>query len=102
RPWATPAARLVLDMYFKIERAQEEVDWLNIEIRQFVTYMRDEKQLLDYKVWEVSQLDPNLVFFIQRYQWRRGRFDDGHMARLTKMAQQLGPRFTGTLVPGKR
>ncbi|KAJ7937730.1 hypothetical protein B0H13DRAFT_2226465 [Mycena leptocephala] len=102
RPWATPTARLVLDMYFKIERAQEEVDRLNIEMRRFVTYMRDEKQLLDYKVREVSQRDPNLAFFIQRYQWRRGRFDDGHMARLTKLAQQLGPRFTGTLVPGKR
>ncbi|KAJ7884040.1 hypothetical protein B0H13DRAFT_1628808 [Mycena leptocephala] len=102
RPWATPAARVVLDMYFRMERAQEEVERLNIEIRRFVTYMRDEKQVLDFKVQEVSRVDPDLAFFIQKYQWKRGRFDDGHMQKLRRMADALGPKFTGTLVPGIR
>lgn len=102
RPWATPAARVVLDMYFRMERAQEEVERLNIEIRRFVTYMHDEKQVLDFKVQEVARVDPDLAFFIRRYQWKRGRFDDGHMKKLRRMADTLGPKFTGTLVPGIR
>ena len=32
RPWATPAARLTMDSYFKILRAKEEIVRLNVEI----------------------------------------------------------------------
>ncbi|KAJ7188454.1 hypothetical protein C8R46DRAFT_834724, partial [Mycena filopes] len=39
RPWASPAARLVLDTYFKLERADEEIERLNIEIRRLVTHI---------------------------------------------------------------
>src|SRR5271156_5544293 len=42
RPWATPAARLAMDQSFKLRRAKEEIKRLNIEIRRFATYMRDE------------------------------------------------------------
>ncbi|KAJ6550194.1 hypothetical protein B0H19DRAFT_883871, partial [Mycena capillaripes] len=41
-PWASPAARLVLNTYFKIERAHKDNDRLNIEIHQLVMYIRDE------------------------------------------------------------
>ncbi|KAJ7195687.1 hypothetical protein GGX14DRAFT_537230 [Mycena pura] len=102
RPWASPAARLVLDAFFKIERAQEEIDRLNIEIRRFITYMRDEKLFLDHHVRVVAETDPILAFFIRRYQERRGRFDEGHKKRLAKMAKKMGRNFTGTLIPGKR
>ncbi|KAJ7729122.1 hypothetical protein B0H14DRAFT_2640505 [Mycena olivaceomarginata] len=34
RPWTRPAYRLAMDSYFKLCRAQEEVQRLNIEIRQ--------------------------------------------------------------------
>ncbi|EGO03093.1 hypothetical protein SERLA73DRAFT_47865 [Serpula lacrymans var. lacrymans S7.3] len=33
KPWATPAGRLAMDQYFKICRASEEIDRLNVEIR---------------------------------------------------------------------
>ena len=42
KPWATPAARLAIDQAFKLERAQEEVTRLNIEIPHLATYIRDE------------------------------------------------------------
>lgn len=42
RTWATPACHLALDRYFKIQRAQEELDRLNIEIKRVATYIRDE------------------------------------------------------------
>ncbi|KAF7377629.1 hypothetical protein MSAN_00185700 [Mycena sanguinolenta] len=102
RPWASPAARLVLDTYFKIERAQEEIDRLNVEIRRLVTYIRDEKEYLDHKAREIEKTDPNLAFFVRQYQWRHGWFDEGHMKKLTELKKTLGRRFTETLVPGQR
>ncbi|KAF8133486.1 hypothetical protein K438DRAFT_1507353, partial [Mycena galopus ATCC 62051] len=101
RPWASPAARLILDTYFKMQRAKEEIDRLNVEIKRFVTYIQDEKEFLDCKAKEVEDRgDDDLAYFIREYQWRRGRFDDGHMNKLKEMAGKLGRRFTGSLVPG--
>ncbi|KAJ7880583.1 hypothetical protein B0H14DRAFT_2566270 [Mycena olivaceomarginata] len=100
RPWAIPAARILLDAYFKIERAKEEIDRLNVEIKRVVTYIRDEKVFLDGKVIEVEARDPHLAFFVREYQSRRGRFDEGHIKKLTEMASKLGGRFTGSLSPG--
>ena len=48
RPWATPAGRLAMDLYFKIERAREEITRLNVEIRRVATYIRDENHFLQY------------------------------------------------------
>ena len=31
RPWATPAARLAMDSYFKVLHAAEEIERLNVE-----------------------------------------------------------------------
>ncbi|KAJ7430044.1 hypothetical protein B0H11DRAFT_2180943 [Mycena galericulata] len=93
RPWATPGAWQLMDSYFKIERAKEEIQRLNIEIRRFVTYMRDEREFLVKKEAEVRAENPDLAFF-------RGRFDNIHMRRLEGLKKKLGPRFTGTLVPG--
>jgi hypothetical protein len=41
-PWAMHAARQAMDGYFKLLRAEEEIARLNIEIRQFLTFMHDE------------------------------------------------------------
>ena len=102
RPWAEPAARQLMDTYFRIERAKEEIPRLNIEIRRLVTYIRDEREFLVQKEAEVMLTDPDMVFFIQKYRHRRGRSDVTHIKRLVAMATKLGPRFTGTLVPGVR
>ncbi|KAJ6595266.1 hypothetical protein DFH09DRAFT_1244552 [Mycena vulgaris] len=102
RPWADPAARHLMDCFFKIERAREEITRLNIEIRRLVTYIRDEKEVLLKKESEVSLTDPHLAFFIGKYRLQRGRFDETHMKRLCTMVKKLGSRFTGTLVPGVR
>ncbi|KAJ6489336.1 hypothetical protein C8R47DRAFT_954996, partial [Mycena vitilis] len=101
-PWATPAARELMDTYFKIERAKEEVQQLDTEIRRFVTYMKDEREFLEAKEREVEETEPHLAFFVRRYRMRHGRFEKIHMDRFKKMAAALGTRFTGTLVPGVR
>ncbi|KAJ7829012.1 hypothetical protein B0H14DRAFT_3088175 [Mycena olivaceomarginata] len=102
RPWATPAARALMDTHFKILRAKEEIQRLNIEIRRLVTYIRDERDFLVAKEEEIRETDPDLAFFVHRYRMERGRFDDTHMKRLRKLQATYKERFTGTLEPGVR
>ena len=42
KPWATPAGCMTLDMYQKIEWAEEEIIQLNIEICCFLAYIHNE------------------------------------------------------------
>jgi hypothetical protein len=102
RAWADPLARQLLDSYYKIQQAREEIQRLNIEIRCFVTYMRDEKRFLLEREAEVAVENPDLAAFIRKYRWQRGRFDDILMKRLLAMKKKLGARFTGSLHPGVR
>ncbi|KAK7031920.1 hypothetical protein R3P38DRAFT_3313830 [Favolaschia claudopus] len=95
--WATPAARTLLDSYHKLKRAKEEIQRLNIEIKRFVTYMDDEKELLLKTRREVEQGNPVLAFFIRRYGHQRGRFNTIHMEKLRELAAKLGDDFTGSL-----
>ncbi|KAJ6563273.1 hypothetical protein DFH09DRAFT_920315 [Mycena vulgaris] len=75
RPWADPAAHHLMDCFFKIKCAREEITRLNIEIRRLVTYIRDKKEVLLKKESEVNLTDPHLAFFIGKYRLQRGRFD---------------------------
>ncbi|KAJ7065957.1 hypothetical protein B0H15DRAFT_763103, partial [Mycena belliarum] len=97
--WATPAGRLAMDtvvqycMYFKTERADEEIHRLNIEIRRFWTYMEDEERFL----WREEHGD-DLAHQVRRYCWRRARFNAEHCDRLRKLEKV--PGFTGSLQSG--
>ncbi|KAF8151136.1 hypothetical protein K438DRAFT_1623939 [Mycena galopus ATCC 62051] len=102
RAWATPAARQLLDSYHKLQRAREEIPRLNIEIRRFVTYMKDERAFLVDRESEIRAEDPVLAFFVRKYRNRRGRFDHIHSKRLLAMRKKLAAAFTGTLQPGIR
>src|ERR1700722_6349417 len=42
RPWSCPTGRMAMDLYFKIQRANEEIDRLNVEIQRLITYIQDE------------------------------------------------------------
>ncbi|KAF8158710.1 hypothetical protein K438DRAFT_1910030 [Mycena galopus ATCC 62051] len=90
RAWATPAARQLLDSYHKLQQVREEIPRLNIEIRRFVTYMKDERAFLVDRESEIRAEDPVLAFFVRKYRNRRA------------MRKKLGAAFTGTLQPGIR
>ncbi|KAF8209243.1 hypothetical protein K438DRAFT_1502295, partial [Mycena galopus ATCC 62051] len=79
--WATPAACQLLDSYYKLERAREEIQSLNIEIRRFVTHMKDKRTFLVQRESEIEAEDPVLAFFVRKYQNRWGRFDNVHSKR---------------------
>ncbi|KAJ7229592.1 hypothetical protein C8J57DRAFT_1092490 [Mycena rebaudengoi] len=101
-PWATPAARMVLDAHFRIERAKEEVIRLDIEIRRVMTHIQDERAFFVAKEQEFNETDPCLAFAIRQHRFQQERFDNVHMDWFCKLEKKLGIRFTGTLVPGVR
>lgn len=98
RPWAEPANRVLRDSYFKTQRAHEEIQRLNVEIRQVVTYVQDEDRFLLAKEAEVAKTDPFLAHQIKQYHGLRTRFNTLHVHRFQKLAQMTG--FSGDISPG--
>ncbi|KAF7330710.1 hypothetical protein MSAN_02446700 [Mycena sanguinolenta] len=98
RPWTRRSYRLAMDKYFKILRAKEEIQRLNIEIKRVVTWIKDEDCFLQKKEAEHQATDPLLAVQISRYRQRRTCSDDNHMRRFWALAKT--PGFTGSLVPG--
>ncbi|KAF8173516.1 hypothetical protein K438DRAFT_1438475, partial [Mycena galopus ATCC 62051] len=83
--WATPAAHQLLDSYYKLKQAREEIQRLNIEIRHFVTHMKNERTFLVQRESEIKAEDQVLAFFIRKYRNCQGRFDNVHSKRLQAM-----------------
>ena len=99
RPWATPAARLAMDGHFKLLRAEEEILRLNVEIRCFATFIRDEAQYL--QTMEQQNHDkPTLAFHIHMKGMERGRYDALHTKIINQITQLKG--FTGDVLYGTR
>ncbi|KAJ7310639.1 hypothetical protein DFH08DRAFT_918249 [Mycena albidolilacea] len=108
RPWTRPAYRLAMDSYFKLCRAREEIQRLNIEIRRVVTWIRDENRFLldqeeslrseEGKSPEDVEMDQLLAVQVKLYRECRGRFDRTHIQRFQKLARLNG--FTGTIRSG--
>lgn len=98
RPWATPAGRLAMDTYFKMCRAREEIERLNVEIRRVATYLRDEDRFLSDCEVQVRDFDPALAHQIYLHRMERGRFNILHARRLIEISRLGG--FTGSISPG--
>ena len=99
RPWATPAARLTMDWYFKKCRAVEEIQCLNIEIRRLLTHIQDEDRHLRRCEEYMKPINVLLAHQIATRRNNRSRFNALHLQRLHHISQL--PRFTGTLLPGQ-
>lgn len=99
RKWATPAGRLAMDSYFKICRAHEEIARLNVEIRRFVTHLRDEDRYLHACEEQVQTHNRPLAHQISIRRMEQARFRDHHLRQLVKISQMTG--FTGSILPGE-
>ncbi|KAF8340071.1 hypothetical protein F5887DRAFT_823052, partial [Amanita rubescens] len=93
KPWASQTIRVIRDQYFRMQRAREEIDWLNIEIRQVVTYIADETTFLRAKESSLAQTNPLLAHQIALYRLERGRANTTHSTRFAKLAKNS--KFTG-------
>jgi hypothetical protein len=98
RRWATPAARQLMDQYFKMERAREEIARLNVEIPRLATFIHDEEKFLLAHETALTAADPSLAHQLQLSRLKLCRFNDVHVRRLVKLAKR--PGFTGTIAPG--
>jgi hypothetical protein len=98
RRWATPAARQLMDQYFKMERAREEITRLNVEIPRLATFIRDEEAFLLAYETTLSACNPTLAHQLRSSRLKLCRFNDIHVKRLLKLAKL--PGFTGTITPG--
>ena len=97
-PWASPTARRATDLYFKMCRAKEEIQRLNVEIRRLVTYIHDEERYLRECESQLKQLHPGLARQVAQRNVR-GRFTLKHLKRLGDIAALSG--FSGTLAIGE-
>lgn len=61
KPWADPAKRVIRDQWFKLQRAKEEVQRLNIEIVRLRTWIRDETQAYDDAIARFKDVDSHLT-----------------------------------------
>lgn len=98
RCWATPAARQLMDQYFKMERAREEIARLNVEVARLATFIRDEEEFLLACETALSVSDPSLAHQLHSSRLKLGQFNDIHVSRLLKLAKL--PSFTGSIAPG--
>ncbi|KAH7923679.1 hypothetical protein BV22DRAFT_1105986 [Leucogyrophana mollusca] len=98
-PWATPAGRSAMDLYFKMLRAKEEIQRLNVEVRRLVTYLRDEDHYLHACESQLREQHPALAHQIGIRHRIRSRFTAHHLRRLNDIAAL--PGFSGTLVCGE-
>jgi len=98
RPWARPASRSLMDQYFKIQRAHEEILRLNVEICRFVTHIHDEESFLLQKETELLNSQPSLARQLRARRVRLTLSNDQHIKRLRKLAEL--PGFTGSIIPG--
>ncbi|KAI6011801.1 hypothetical protein BKA83DRAFT_4466713 [Pisolithus microcarpus] len=98
RPWASPTARLAINTFFKLCRAEEEVTRLNVEIHRIVTYLIDEDRYLRACEALYRDTHPALAHQISIYHGIRSRFTPSHLRSLEKISRH--PGFSGMLTPG--
>jgi hypothetical protein len=98
-PWALPSGRAAMDQHFKLLRAEEEIQRLNIEIQRVVTYMVDEEAFLTCEeecLREEGKV--GLAHQVHLVRMERGRFTALHMSRFGKLSKEGG--FSGSILPG--
>ena len=96
--WAKPASRVLIDQHFKMERAREEIAWLNVEIPRLTTYIHDEEAFLLQQEELLSASDPPLSRHLHQHRLKFIRSNDLHIRRLNKLASLSA--FSGTIEPG--
>ena len=96
--WAKPASRVLIDQYFKMERAQEEIARLNVEIPHLTTYIRDEEAFLLQQEELLLASNAPLSRQLHLRCLKLIRSNNLHIRWLKKLTSLSG--FLGTIEPG--
>ncbi|KAF8513285.1 hypothetical protein JB92DRAFT_228676 [Gautieria morchelliformis] len=100
KPWSIAANHLVTSKYFKIIRANEEIQRLNVEIRRMRTWVDDEDRHLLHAYEELKKADPELSTHVKSLYNTRHRVNDVHRAHIQAIYRL--PGFAGPDTPGTR
>ncbi|KAG1774964.1 hypothetical protein EV702DRAFT_1180545 [Suillus placidus] len=100
KPWTVPGNRDVAVKYFKLKRAYEELQRLDVEIRRLRTFIYDEDKFLAAHVRRLSPVDSMLAQEVEELRMRRLRINSVHIARLD--AIEALPGFSGSRGCGNR
>ncbi|KAF9041243.1 hypothetical protein BJ165DRAFT_1416052 [Panaeolus papilionaceus] len=98
RDWAKAGSRTLVDQFFKIKGARDEIKRLNIEIRRLTTYIRDEEAFLAHHVDTLSETQPLLAHQIHLRLISLKLKNDVHITRMKGLLKL--PGFSGTLDEG--
>ena len=98
--WAKPAHREATVKYFKLCRAYEEIERLNVEVRRLRTSIHDEEVKMTTVISELLVSNPSLGLELQRQWTARAAVNAVHALRLDQI--ELQPGFSGTTGVGVR
>ncbi|TDL13893.1 hypothetical protein BD410DRAFT_694170, partial [Rickenella mellea] len=91
--WSQPAHREATVKYFQLQRAREEIEWLNVEVRRLRTAMRDEELEVKSVLEDLSSSSPFLAAELRKRWALRSMVNSIHKARLNRIAAL--PGFSG-------
>lgn len=99
KPWARAPEREAMNLYFKLQRAQEEIVRVNVEIRRVMTRIVDEEDHLKQTYQQISRTNPRLSFQIKKKLKHLRSINRIHVQRFNKL--QAEPQYTGPYTPGR-
>lgn len=90
---------MLLDQFFKLEHAKEEIVWLNIEIPHLITFIKDEEAFLSSMQKHFKHENPPLAHQIALCCQCFKQANSEHCQWLRKLAEL--PGFTGSIAAGQ-
>ena len=68
QPWAKPSVREASAAFFKLERADEELERIKVEVRRLSTYIELEECRIREALRKLELTEPNLAYQLQKLQ----------------------------------
>ncbi|KAG2116141.1 hypothetical protein DEU56DRAFT_748433 [Suillus clintonianus] len=91
--WTAPAHHEATVKYFKLQRAREEIQCLDIEVRHLCTAIHDEKIKTNTTKEQLLVANPPLAVELRRRWQARAAINTIHLYQLNQLESQLG--FSG-------
>lgn len=90
KPWASKGNRQIANNYFKIQRAREEIQRLNVEVARLSAWVDHEDAHLKSTFESLVESDPTLSHEIRCMYEERRRVNDVHRGRIRAIYELPG------------
>lgn len=89
-----PATRVLMDKYFELERAKEEITRLNMEWKRVQTWVRDERRLFVKTIKELWASEEEVLAPLVEQRWQQVKRAHQVIMHWLRRTQEL-PLFSG-------